>query len=94
MRVIVHLVGANGSCAAKTDNGLLLAFRVTDDTSMRPGDAFDIELPGLLESRAIRRVADGKAIPVSLQRHDIHDLRTVGAHGTPSDVSDERMRSK
>jgi hypothetical protein len=95
MSAVIQLVRPdNGSCIAKTDNDLAVVFRVTDDTVLRPGESIDIELPGILESKLAQRVAAGKAIAVSLRHDDIHDLRTAGAHGVPSDVSEERMRGK
>jgi hypothetical protein len=93
-RAVVELVRQDGSCSAKTDNDLSVAFRITDGTALRPGEVLDIQLPGILESKLVHRVTDGKAIAVSLQRHDIRDLRLPVRHGAPSDVSEERVREK
>jgi hypothetical protein len=55
-------------------------------------EELELERPEILDSKLARRMRDRATVAVALHRHDIHDLRDLGGHGAPSNVSDERRR--
>ena len=81
---IVFGSSAAPSLAIRHDNRIGI-IRVTDNTN----------IPQVLRTKLVRRLVDGATIAVALQRFDIHDLRTEdGEHGSPSNVTEERMMAK
>ena len=95
MHALVQAVRADGrTITARTVNDLVLVLQVTDGTSLTVGEELELELPEILNSKRVRRMSDGATVAVALHRYDIHDLRNLGGHSAPSNVSDERMRAE
>jgi hypothetical protein len=92
LRAIVQARNAQGHYSAKTDNNILLIFRILEPITLALGEVIEVDLPNVLASQEIVRLSSDRTIHVVLGPNDIHDLDLPADHGASRMPSPERMR--
>jgi hypothetical protein len=92
LRATIQARNALGGYSAKTDNNILMVFKVVGIETLAVGEVIEVDLPNVLGSQHIVRVKTGRTIGIELGRTDIHDLDLPTDHGTSRMPSPDRMR--
>lgn len=92
MKAIVQARNAQGRYSAKTDNNILLVFRVGGGERLAIGEVIEVDLPNVLASQQIVRLNSDRTVRIVLGPNDIHDLDLPADHGASRMPSPERMR--
>jgi hypothetical protein len=81
-----------GHAEARTDNDLLVVFKVPAGHEVRLNDLLEIQDLELDSNRTIVNLTRGSSFGVHLAARDVHDLRLKSAHGSSRTPSRARLR--
>ena len=76
----------------RTDNNILVVFKVVGIETLSVGEAIEVDLPNVLASQQIVCLRSNRRLHIRLGPGDIHDLDLPAEHGASRMPSPERMR--
>jgi hypothetical protein len=76
---------------ALTANNIALSFSVLDGEHLKLNEVLEVDLPQLVATQQLIRIADGKTIRIRIGAHDLHDLNLPMRHGSSRTPSSERL---
>jgi hypothetical protein len=88
--VIVLTNAALRLCEARTDNKILVVFRLPEGVGLTPGDRLEFHDFRLGRVEA-RKLDTDEQFEVVLEAQNLHDLLLPGGHGTSRTPSTERL---
>ena len=74
-----------------TENNILLVFSVVGEATFKLNDVLEIDLPNILNRKAVTKLDIGEEIIIKIKENDIHDLNLPIQHGVSRVPSKERM---
>lgn len=80
-----------GNYQARTENNIALSFSVLGGEHLKLSEVLEVDLPQIVATQQLVRVADGKVISIKMGENDLHDLNLPMAHGTSRSPSKERL---
>jgi len=92
MRATITQFNKNyGNYSAMTENNILLVFSVVGEATFKLNDVLEIDLPNILNRKAVTKLDIREEIIIKIKENDIHDLNLPMQHGVSRVPSKERM---
>jgi hypothetical protein len=92
MKAEVLRLTAEGMCEARTENGLLVVFRLPAARDLRLSDALEFEELRVDADVIVMNTTQGYSFVVQIAGNNIHDLRLPAARGSSRTPSAARLR--
>ena len=67
---------------ARTEIDIALSFAVLGGDHLKLGEELEVDLPTIVATQRLTRLADGRTIAIRIGAHDLHDLNLPMQHGT------------